>query len=37
MFQHKNYSTGGKVILREDFLGFVSAIETTGESRAGLF
>jgi hypothetical protein len=29
--------TGGKVILRGEFLGFVSASETTGENLAGLF
>jgi len=29
--------TGGKVIFREEFLGFVSASETTGENLAGLF
>ena len=29
--------TGGKVILREEFLGFVSASETTSENLAGLF
>ena len=30
-------STGGKVILREEFLGFVTASETTFENLAELF
>jgi hypothetical protein len=30
------YSTGGKIVLREKFLGFLSASETTGENLSEL-
>ena len=41
MFQRMNVRfvecTGGRVTLREEFLGFVRASETTGEYLAELF